>query len=197
MFSFVRNSAQALAGLTPTLLNLASPAQAWYNDFRKDALCRRSLLSPGTYPSRGSEIMVTLSTIQVLPPEVAERIAAGEVVERPASAVKELIENSLDADATAISVEIRDGGLSLIRVSDDGCGMSRTDAPRALERFATSKIRTLDDLEGITTLGFRGEALSSITAVAQLELLTRTRDELEGTRVRSVPAQQFPFWLPV
>jgi len=125
------------------------------------------------------------STIQVLPPEVAERIAAGEVVERPASAVKELIENSLDAGASAVSVEIRDGGLSLIRVSDDGCGMSRADAPLALERFATSKIHTLDDLEGIDTLGFRGEALSSIAAVARLEILTRTEEELEGTRVQA------------
>jgi DNA mismatch repair protein MutL len=129
--------------------------------------------------------MTTQPTIQVLPPEIAERIAAGEVVERPASVVKELIENSLDARATAVSVEIRDGGLSLVRVSDDGCGMSRADGPLALERFATSKIRTLDDLEGIATLGFRGEALSSIAAVARLELLTRTRDELEGTRVRA------------
>jgi len=137
--------------------------------------------------------MNTQPTIHILPPEIAERIAAGEVVERPASAVKELIENSLDAGATAISVEIRDGGLSLIRVSDDGCGMSRTDAPRALEWFATSKIRTLDDLEGITTLGFRGEALSSIAAVARLELLTRTRDELEGTRVRAAPPLSPPL----
>ena len=124
-------------------------------------------------------------TIHILPPEIAERIAAGEVVERPASVVKELIENSLDAGASAVSVEIRNGGLSLIRVSDDGCGMSRADAPLALERFATSKISTLDDLEAITTLGFRGEALSSIAAVAHLEILTRTRDELEGTRVRA------------
>jgi len=124
-------------------------------------------------------------TIHILPTEVAERIAAGEVVERPASVVKELIENSLDAGASAVSVEIRDGGLSLIRISDDGCGMSRADAPLALERFATSKIRTLDDLEAIATLGFRGEALSSIAAVARLEILTRTRDELEGTRLRA------------
>jgi DNA mismatch repair protein MutL len=129
--------------------------------------------------------MTTQPTIHILPPEVAERIAAGEVVERPASVVKELIENSLDAGASAVSVEIRDGGLSLIRVSDDGCGMFRADAPLALERFATSKIRTLDDLEGISTLGFRGEALSSIAAVARLEILTRARDELEGTRVRA------------
>ncbi len=124
-------------------------------------------------------------TIHILPPEVAERIAAGEVVERPASVVKELIENSLDARATAISVEIRDGGLSLVRVSDDGCGMSRADAPLALERFATSKVHALDDLASIETLGFRGEALSSIAAVARLEILTRTQNELEGTHVRA------------
>ena len=123
--------------------------------------------------------------IRALPPEVVERIAAGEVVERPASVVKELIENSLDAQASAISVEIRDGGLSLIRVSDDGSGMSRADVPLAVERFATSKVHTLEDLEAIRTLGFRGEALSSIATVARLEILTRTRDELEGTRLRT------------
>lgn len=131
--------------------------------------------------------MATQPTIHILSPKVAGQIAAGEVVERPASVVKELIENSLDAGASAISVEIRDGGLSLIRVSDDGQGMSRADAPLAFERFATSKIRTLDDLDGISTLGFRGEALSSIAAIARTEVLTRTRDEVEGTRVRAVP----------
>lgn len=123
--------------------------------------------------------------IHIMPPQLAERIAAGEVVERPASVVKELIENSLDADARAISVEIRAGGLALIRVSDDGNGMSRADAPVALARFATSKVHTLTDLDAITTLGFRGEALSSVAAVAHLELLTRTADELEGTRVQA------------
>ena len=123
--------------------------------------------------------------IRALPPEVIERIAAGEVVERPASVVKELIENSLDAQAAAVSVEIRDGGLSLIRVSDDGSGMSRADVPLAVERFATSKVHTLADLDAIHTLGFRGEALSSIAAVARLEILTRTQDELEGTRLRT------------
>jgi DNA mismatch repair protein MutL len=129
--------------------------------------------------------------VQVLPTEVAERIAAGEVVERPASVVKELIENSLDAGARAVSVEIRDGGLSLIRVSDDGFGMTRADASLALERFSTSKIHTLADLDAITSLGFRGEALSSVAAVAHLEILTRSRDddELEGTHVRAVGGQ--------
>jgi DNA mismatch repair protein MutL len=124
-------------------------------------------------------------TIQIMPAELAERIAAGEVVERPASVVKELIENSLDAGATAISVEIRSGGMALARVSDDGHGMSRADAPLALARFATSKIRSASDLEWISTLGFRGEALSSMAAVARVELLTRTADEVEGTRVAS------------
>jgi DNA mismatch repair protein MutL len=127
--------------------------------------------------------------IQVLPLEVAERIAAGEVVERPASVVKELVENSLDAGASAISVEIRNGGLSLMRVSDDGCGMTRSDAPLALQRFSTSKIRTRSDLDGITTLGFRGEALASIAAVARLEILTRSQEELEGARVQALGHQ--------
>jgi DNA mismatch repair protein MutL len=124
-------------------------------------------------------------TIHVMSPELAERIAAGEVVERPASVVKELIENSLDASARAISVEIRTGGLALIRVNDDGVGMNRADAPLALARYATSKVHTTADLEAITTLGFRGEALSSIAAVARLEMLTRTADELEATWVKT------------
>jgi DNA mismatch repair protein MutL len=125
-----------------------------------------------------------VAQISVLPPALASQIAAGEVVERPASAAKELIENALDADARAVSVEIREGGLALIRVSDNGLGMSRADAELAVERFATSKIATADDLNAIRTLGFRGEALPSIASVAQLDILTRTRDELQGTRVR-------------
>ncbi|HIQ04429.1 MAG TPA: DNA mismatch repair endonuclease MutL [Anaerolineae bacterium] len=127
--------------------------------------------------------MVNLS-IHVLSPEVAGQIAAGEVVERPASVVKELIENALDAGATAISIESQDGGLRLIRVSDNGCGMSRADVPLAVKRFATSKISTSNDLTRVRTLGFRGEALPAIAAVAQMEILTRTQDELEGTRLR-------------
>ena len=130
-----------------------------------------------------------MNTIRILDKSVAERIAAGEVVERPASVVKELIENSIDAQAHAISVEIREGGVSLIRVSDNGIGMSRADAALALERFATSKIEAAEDLSAIRTLGFRGEALPSIANVAQLEILTRTRDEIEGTRVRVVNGQ--------
>jgi DNA mismatch repair protein MutL len=133
-----------------------------------------------------------MNAIHVLSPDVAERIAAGEVVERPASVVKELVENALDAGATAIRVEIADGGVGLVRVSDNGCGMSRADAPLSLERFSTSKVRTVDDLETIHTLGFRGEALAAIAAVAWVTVLTRTADELEGTRVASVGREMVP-----
>jgi DNA mismatch repair protein MutL len=127
-----------------------------------------------------------MNKIHVLPKAVAERIAAGEVVERPASVVKELVENALDAHATAISVEVREGGVALIRVSDNGSGMSADDAPLALERFATSKLMSEQDLLHVKTLGFRGEALPSIAAVSQLELVTRPKESLEGTRVRVV-----------
>lgn len=122
-------------------------------------------------------------TIKILSPQVTALIAAGEVVERPASVVKELVENALDAGAKAVSVEVAEGGLALIRVSDDGTGMIRTDAPLSLQPFATSKISTPTDLSAIRTYGFRGEALSSIAAVAQVEILTRTEGELEGTLV--------------
>lgn len=124
--------------------------------------------------------------IHILDKSIAERIAAGEVIERPASVVKELIENALDAGARAISVEIRQGGVSLIRVSDNGSGMSREDAALAVERFATSKIATAEDLNAISTFGFRGEALPSIASVAQLEILTRTAGAVEGTRLRVI-----------
>ena len=124
--------------------------------------------------------------VRVLPPEVAHRIAAGEVIERPASAVKELVENSLDAGAGRIEVEIEDGGMALIRVSDDGTGMSPEDAQRAITEHATSKIRTADDLASVVSLGFRGEALHAIGAVSNLTLTTRKRgvDHALGTRVR-------------
>jgi DNA mismatch repair protein MutL len=124
-----------------------------------------------------------MDKIHILDKQIAERIAAGEVVERPASVVKELIENAIDADASAISIEIREGGIALIRVTDNGSGMSRDDAALAVERFATSKIAREDDLRAIRTLGFRGEALPAIPSMAQLELLTRTKDGIEGTRV--------------
>lgn len=126
-----------------------------------------------------------MSLIHILDKQIAERIAAGEVVERPASVVKELVENALDAGATAIQVDIRGGGIQLIRVSDNGTGIGREDLPLALERFATSKVHSLDDLTAIRSLGFRGEALPSIAAVAHVEILTRQPDEIEGTRLRA------------
>jgi DNA mismatch repair protein MutL len=130
-----------------------------------------------------------MSVIRALPAEVAERIAAGEVVERPASVVKELVENALDAGATAISVEVVGGGVGLVRVSDNGHGMTRDDAPLALERFSTSKVRIMADLDAIASLGFRGEALAAIAAVARVTILTRSADELEGTRVSAAGGQ--------
>ncbi len=124
------------------------------------------------------------AVIHVLDRSVAERIAAGEVVERPASVVKELLENAIDAGASAISIEIREGGISLVRTSDNGSGMSRQDAQLSVERFATSKIATENDLDKVRTLGFRGEALPSIASMSQFEIVTRPRDELQGTRLR-------------
>lgn len=129
---------------------------------------------------------MTENRIHILSKTVSDRIAAGEVVERPASIVKELIENAIDAGATAISVEIREGGLQLIRVGDNGSGMTREDATLAVERFATSKITDETDLSRVRTLGFRGEALPSIAAVSQFEILTRDKDNVQGTRIRIV-----------
>jgi len=128
--------------------------------------------------------------IRVLAPEVANQIAAGEVVERPASAVKELIENSLDAGASNIRVEVREGGRRLIRVQDDGCGIPADEASVAFLRHATSKISSTDDLSCITTLGFRGEALASIASVAQVTLLTRTTGADAGILIRLIDGRE-------
>ncbi len=122
--------------------------------------------------------------IHVLPDQVANQIAAGEVIERPASVVKELVENAIDAGARTIDLEIEAGGKRLIRVRDDGCGFSQSDAVVAFQRHATSKLRTADDLWRLRTLGFRGEALPSIASVSQFELTTREPESEVGTRVR-------------
>src|SRR5246127_3913648 len=124
-----------------------------------------------------------MSRIRILPESVANKIAAGEVVERPASVVKELLENSLDAGAKTVRIEVEQGGKRMIRVTDDGHGMTHDDALLAFERHATSKLKTADDLLSIATLGFRGEALPSIAAVSRLLLETRDESEGEGTRV--------------
>ena len=120
--------------------------------------------------------------IQVLDQETINHIAAGEVVERPAAVVKELIENSMDAGATAITVEIKEGGISFIRVTDNGSGIRRDEIKTAFLRHATSKIQSLEDLLTIHSLGFRGEALSSIAAVSQVELISKETDEITGVR---------------
>ena len=122
-----------------------------------------------------------MGIINVLDIEVANLIAAGEVVERPANAVKELVENSVDAGAHTVSVEIMGGGIRSLRVTDDGCGMSAEDAVVAVRRHATSKLRSAEDLAAIMTLGFRGEALAAITAVAKFRLMTKRREDTEGT----------------
>lgn len=122
-----------------------------------------------------------MPTINVLPRAIAELIAAGEVVERPASVVKEMVENSIDAGATHITVEISRGGITYIRVTDDGCGIESADVKKAFLRHATSKIRVADDLDGIATLGFRGEALASTSAVSRVEMFTKSANEPLGT----------------
>ena len=120
--------------------------------------------------------------IEVLDEQTIDKIAAGEVVERPSSVVKELVENAIDAKATAITVEIKEGGTSLIRITDNGCGIEAAQIPIAFYRHSTSKIRKVEDLVRISSLGFRGEALSSIAAVAQVELITKTPEQFTGSR---------------
>lgn len=123
-----------------------------------------------------------MPNIHVLDQSTINKIAAGEVIERPASVVKELLENAVDAKATAVTVEIRDGGISFIRVTDNGCGIPREELPLAFLRHSTSKIQSVEDLFTISSLGFRGEALSSIGAVSQVEVITKTAGSLTGTR---------------
>lgn len=127
---------------------------------------------------------MSLDIIKLLPDSVANQIAAGEVIQRPASVVKELIENAIDAGATQINLIVKDAGRTFITVTDNGCGMSETDARLCFERHATSKIKSADDLFAIKTMGFRGEALASIAAVAQVELMTRREEDEVGTRIR-------------
>lgn len=124
-----------------------------------------------------------MASIHILSHETIDKIAAGEVVERPLSIVKELVENAVDAGADAVTVEIKDGGISFIRVSDNGCGIEKSEIRRAFLRHATSKIQDADDLMQLHSLGFRGEALSSISAVSQTEMITKTKEELTGVRL--------------
>ena len=123
-----------------------------------------------------------MNKIVVLDEQTIDKIAAGEVIERPSSVVKELVENAIDAGATAVTVEIKEGGISFIRITDNGSGIEAEQIPTAFLRHATSKIRTAEDLLDVTSLGFRGEALSSIAAVCQVELISKTPESLTGTR---------------
>jgi len=126
-----------------------------------------------------------MARIQRLDQTTSSRIAAGEVIERPTSVLKELLDNALDAGSTRIDIELVNGGRRLIQVTDNGCGMYAEDATLALQRFTTSKIRSIDDLPALATLGFRGEALPSIAAVAEVEIVTRPVEQPEGVLVRS------------
>lgn len=134
-----------------------------------------------------------MSKIALLTQDTIDKIAAGEVVERPSSVVKELVENAIDAKATAITIEIKEGGISFIRISDNGCGIDKAEVPLAFLRHSTSKIRTVEDLLSVSSLGFRGEALSSISAVARVELITKTSDSLTGVRYQIEGSKEIAF----
>ena len=125
-----------------------------------------------------------MPVIHLLDSQIINQIAAGEVVERPSAVVKELVENSIDAGADSITVEITDGGTSLIRITDNGCGVGAEDIKNAFLRHSTSKISSVEDLHALESLGFRGEALASIASVAKVEMITKTRESLCGIRYR-------------
>ncbi len=134
-----------------------------------------------------------MSKIALLTQDTIDKIAAGEVVERPSSVVKELVENAIDAKATAITIEIKEGGISFIRISDNGCGIDKSEVPLAFLRHSTSKIRSVEDLLCVSSLGFRGEALSSIAAVSRVELITKTPDALTGVRYQIEGSKEIAF----
>ena len=127
-----------------------------------------------------------MSSIKVMSENLANKIAAGEVIERPANVVKELVENSLDAGATSILIEIKKGGKSLIKIQDNGKGMKLDDMELSLERHATSKIRKIEDLENTYTMGFRGEALASICAISQLTMISKTKDSEFANKMNEI-----------
>src|SRR3954469_10048794 len=143
---------------------------------RPDFICNQIILH---LPIKSGTALADIITL--LPDNIANQIAAGEVIQRPASAVKELLENAVDAEATSIQLNISDAGKGLVQVIDNGKGMSETDARMCFERHATSKIRNIEDLFHIHTMGFRGEALASIAAVAQVELRTKRAEDETGT----------------
>lgn len=134
-----------------------------------------------------------MAKIQLLDQKTIDNIAAGEVIERPASVVKELVENAIDASASAVTVEIKDGGMTLIRVTDNGCGIPKDQVKTAFLRHATSKIQSVEDLMTVSSLGFRGEALSSISAVAQVELVTKTAEGFSGVSYKIYGGQEEDF----